>query len=577
MVATAASLALVVETVTVPKQELVDLRREAHTWRSLHARAREREQRAEQRCDELLAENRELKKQLRRSDHVIEALKTKVKQYAGMLFGRKSEKRKPEEDPPETKGKQAKGGRKRPRSKRRRGKQPGSKGFGRRRRSELPTETIYHPLPEDQKACPDCGAPFDVLPQTEDSEEIDVRVEVRRIVHKREIAKPACSCRRLPGLVTAPRPPKLIPKGMFTVDFWAYVVVEKFLLQRPLSRVILQLAFWGLVDPASGKPGVSQGTLTGGLKRIWPLLQPLYDRILEQVRKANHWHMDETRWMVFAEVDDKVGHKWWLWVLVAKDTVYYWLDPSRSADVPRALLEGANGGILSVDRYIAYKSFAKDNPGFLLSFCWTHARREFVKVRDTTDVSRRRRWAEAWLGRIGWVFYLNDERLAVRSKPDEFAAKDRVLRKAVDEFKERAQREVAGSLGDLHESQVKILESILKDWAGFLVFIEYPDVPMDNSEAERQIRESALGRKNFYGSGAVWSGYLTAGALSILRTATRNGLNPRDYLAVYLEACANNGGKPPENVDAYLPWALSDEVRASIARKARPEPTEQPP
>ncbi len=559
------------EMVCVPRLELVDLRMRANYWEAQHARACERERKLRQELQERDARIREYERKERLAERVIAALKAKVRQLAQMLFGRKSEKSRPEGKPSGEEGERDEG---RGSRKRRRGKQPGAKGHGRRRREELPTQIVYHPLPEEQKHCPGCGTAFIILPQTEDSEEIDVRVTVVRIVHKREMAKPACSCGLVPGIVTAAVPPKLIPNGMFTVGFWAHIVVEKFLLQRPLSRVILQLAFWGLVDPRSGKPGLSQGTSTGGLKRIGELLEPLYGRIVAETRRAGHWHMDETRRLVFAEIEGKKGYNWWLWVVVTKRTVCYLLDPSRSSKVPRALLTGGEG-IASVDRYGAYKALAAAEEGIRLAFCWTHVRRDFDKILKTAAEPELKTWARAWVKRIGLLFHLNARRLAVRNKPRAFRVRDRVLREAVEGFKQAVEAERAE--GKLRKVQEKALASILAHWDGLVLFLDNPDIPMDNSEAERQLREAALGRKNYYGSGSVWSGQLTARALTVLRTAKRNGLNPRHYLEVYLEACAKNGGKPPENIDAYLPWALSDEVRQAIEAKAGKEQAERPP
>ena len=556
--------------------ELFDARREAQFYRAMHGRSCERERALKERIRQLEARLRQCEKELQESRGVIAALKARLKQVLSMLFGRKSEKGKREKKPPESskEGAEKDGGQASGAGKRRRGKQPGAKGYGRRRREELPTETVFHPLPEDQKHCPECGKSFFILPGTEDSEEIDVRIEVVRILHKREMAKPACSCGVVPGIVAAAVPPKLIPKGMFTVRFWAYVVVEKFLLQRPLSRVILQLATWGLVDPRNGNPGLSQGTLTAGLKRIGELVQPLFQLILGDARAANHWHMDETRWSVFVEIEGKEGHRWWLWVVVTQRSVCYVLDPSRSSKVPKALLGGAQG-ILSVDRYSAYKTFVSGEDGILLAFCWTHVRRDFDKVLKTSEAPRLKEWAQAWLERIGLLFHLNAQRLRVREDPDAFAARDRVLREAVEGFKQDVERERAE--GKLHKPQEKVLASVLNHWDGLTVFLDHPDVPMDNSEAERQLREAALGRKNYYGSGSEWSGHLTASLLSILRTAKRAGLNPRRYLEVYLQACAQNGGNPPENIDAYVPWDLSDEVRELVEGKAPAERPEEPP
>ena len=51
-------------------------------------------------------------------------------------------------------------------------------------------------------------------------------------------------------------------------------------------------------------------------------------------------------------------------------TVHYVLDPSRSAQVVERELGEVAFGIISCDRYSAYKKFARLHPTFLLAFCW---------------------------------------------------------------------------------------------------------------------------------------------------------------------------------------------------------------
>ena len=48
----------------------------------------------------------------------------------------------------------------------------------------------------------------------------------------------------------------------------------------------------------------------------------------------------------------------------------------------------------------------------------------------------------------------------------------------------------------------KTLESLQAHWQGLTVFVDHPDVPMDNNTAERVQRGPVVGRKNYYGSGA---------------------------------------------------------------------------
>ena len=92
----------------------------------------------------------------------------------------------------------------------------------------------------------------------------------------------------------------------------------------------------------------------------------------------------------------------------------------------------------------------------------------------------------------------------------------------------------------------------LKPWA-----IEWlRRIPLDNNASEREHRNPAVGRKNYYGSGALWSGNLAAMLFSIFATLHRWTLNPREWLTRYLQACAENGGKAPADIARFLPWNL---------------------
>ncbi len=438
--------------------------------------------------------------------------------------------------------------------KRPRGQQPGTPGHGRKNRNHLPSIEIIHDLKEHEKSCPVCALPFIVFPTTQDSEDIHYEVRVTRRIHKRKCYVPTCRCGVVTGIVTAPPVPKLIPKGMLTVELWAHILSEKFLFQRPMSRLLQALALQGL--------RISQGTITGGLEKIKEIVYPLYTRILEHSRNASHWHMDETLWMMFAIIDGKTGYRWWLWVVVTKDTVVYILDPSRSSRVPREHLGNDPKGILSVDRYSAYKTLETEN--LKIAFCWGHVRRDYTRIYDANP--KLRVWAQAWINRINVLFHLNNNRLKVVSETERFAVADKILREEVDSFRESYAEELKSQ--ELHPVARKALKSMQRHWRGLTIFVDHPEIPMDNNLSERKLREAALGRKNYYGSGALWSGDLTAALFTIFQTARHNGLDPIKHLTAYLHAAANNGGKPPENMDSFLPWNLSPEQK--IAWKTPP-------
>ena len=100
-------------------------------------------------------------------------------------------------------------------------------------------------------------------------------------------------------------------------------------------------------------------------------------------------------------------------------------------------------------------------------------------------------------------------------------------------------------------------------------FVDDPRIPLDNNASERAGRGPAVARKNFYGSGSLWSGRLAAAMFSLLATLGHWKINPRLWLTWYLESCAA-GGKAPENIDPFLPWNLSDERRATLAMRPAP-------
>jgi transposase len=110
-----------------------------------------------------------------------------------------------------------------------------------------------------------------------------------------------------------------------------------------------------------------------------------------------------------------------------------------------------------------------------------------------------------------------------------------------------------------------VLTSLQEHWAGLTRFVDDPRIPLDNNASERQARGPALGRKNYYGSGALWSGRLAAMLFSLFATLTMAKINIRTWLTWFLESCAENGGQVPVDIHPYLPWTMSEDKRRAMA------------
>jgi len=521
------------EQISQLRREVSELRCEAGYWKSRHSDAVERNKKLQEGLDQANAEIHKLKAD---------------------LFGRKSEKQSSTDrsnhldDPQDQKSA----------NKKKRGQQPDRPGPARRDYSHLPTREKFVDLLPEECICGRCGKPLADLGETEDSEQVEVEFIVyRRRIRRRRYRK-TCNC---PGqqTVTAPKPPKLIPKGRYGISLWVHLLLEKFHAGRPIQRTIEQLRLHGLP--------LAAGTITDGLKRIEPLLQPIYTALRERNVQSDFHHADETRWLVFVEKQGKNSYRWWLWVFAGEDSVVYVLDPSRSHEVPEGHFPVDAQGVLIVDRYSAYKAMKQVQVGkLILVFCWAHVRRDFVRVGK--GYPELKEWALTWLRQIRELYRLHRERRQHKSPSPEYAQVDATLRQHVAAMCQQRDAELADQ--KLREPCRKVLTSLMEHWSGLTVFLDDLRIPLDNNFAERLMRNPALGRKNYYGSGAEWAGRLATMMFSILATLKLWKINPRLWLSWYLESCAAAGGKAPSDIDPFLPWNLSDERRAGLSGHTPP-------
>jgi transposase len=155
--------------------------------------------------------------------------------------------------------------------------------------------------------------------------------------------------------------------------------------------------------------------------------------------------------------------------------------------------------------------------------------------------------------------------LAAKEKSQDFTEKNNTLKEAVAAMRQRLEEELAEE--KLHPAKRKVLASMKEHWRGLTIFVDVPTVPMDNNRGERTLRIAALCRKNYYGSGAEWSGKLATGIFSLLATLKKWKINRRKWLTAYLQACAEAKGQAPIDVEGWLPWNLTAEHKKEMAEE----------
>ena len=112
--------------------------------------------------------------------------------------------------------------------------------------------------------------------------------------------------------------------------------------------------------------------------------------------------------------------------------------------------------------------------------------------------------------------------------------------------------------------KAKPLRSLLNHREGLCVFVDNPQVPMDNNLAERTLRGPVIGRRLSFGSNSEDGARFTAIMYSVVGTLSMNGIDVLRWLEAWLKACAKNGGKPPHDLSPWLPWSMSEERKRAF-------------
>ena len=318
-----------------------------------------------------------------------------------------------------------------------------------------------------------------------------------------------CACPASPVEVSAPPVPRLFPNTSYGTSVWSRVLYERYACLRPVHRVAAWLGDQGLP--------IAAGTLADSVPRFVPLFEPLAEAILAHQTAAALRHADETTWRVQALRAEGRSARAWLWISVGDDAVYFHIDPSRSAEAAQTLLgELRSGTVLVCDRYSAYKKLARlacHDPG-------------------------------------------------IERQSAAFDAAQEALEAALDDVFARAGRELAGLPEDAREG--KALRSLVNHRQGLTVFLEHPRTPMDNNFAERLLRGPVIGRRLSFGSDSKTGAHLTALMYSVIGTLNLNGIDVPRWLGAWLAACADNGGRPPDDLAPWLPWSMDDARRREL-------------
>lgn len=392
---------------------------------------------------------------------------------------------------------------------------------------DLPKEETVYDLKPEEKCCPCCQSfltkigkvvtkQLDLVPQT-----IIVREHTR--------LKYACrKCGQTIKLASMPGQP--IEKGSIGPALLAQIITEKHQDGLPLYRIQRKLKRQGVE--------ISRATLSGWMRQAADTLEPIYEKMAEEVIVGNLVFSDDTR-MPMLDPGSGKTKTGYIWVHGRKKmgeqgaiTVYEFT-LGRHGKYPQEFLKDLVG-VVQADRYAGYeKLFELDEDGksyCRLAACWAHVRRKFfdaVKI-DAKSV------AQEMIAMIGELYAV--EKYATKEKMSDETRFLYRLEKSVS-ILEKIQNWLTEHAPKVPPKSVlgQAIQYALNAWEPLQTFLEDGHIDIDNNRAERAIRVVVIGRNNWLFVGSARGGKTAAILLSLVETCKQNDIDSVAYLTDVLK------------------------------------------
>jgi hypothetical protein len=182
----------------------------------------------------------------------------------------------------------------------------------------------------------------------------------------------------------------------------------------------------------------------------------------------------------------------------------------------------------------------------ILANCVAHARRRYVDVASSFPTE-----CEYVLDTLEKVYIFDDIARKQGMSPEERLAFHRANSATLmDDLKAWCETQFEKKLVEPNSGLGDAISYMLEHWKELTLFLRRAGAPIDNNIAERALKKAILHRKNslFY---KTEHGALVGDTfMTLIYTATLNGVNPHDYITELLRHFADVHAHP-EN---WLPW-----------------------
>jgi len=373
-------------------------------------------------------------------------------------------------------------------------------------------------------------------------------MQVKQIIRPRMVDKTNEDA----GVLQAPIPPRIVPRGMVDESLIAEMISEKIQFHTPIHRFSKKLKQCGVKC-------ISENNLYNWFHRASEALIPIYDLLVADIIAQSYIQGDETGMPVLSKNKKGSAHRGQMWAFMAPTikAIAFNYEPTRSAESACVILEDYQG-ILQVDGYSAYETVAKTRPIDLI-YCMAHSRRKFFEAKDTAP-----QIANYFLKKVQILYkieqHCRDEELNFEKR---LKLRQKEAIPILDELKEWLVEQV-NKPDLLPKSQIyKALKYTYHRWKGLSAYAHDGQLEIDNNLVENTIRPIALGRKNYMFAGSDQTAQNLAVLYSLVNTCRKNDVNVFNYLHWLLKKVATHK-VTPQAVD-WLPHRIDRKILDDFA------------
>ena len=381
-------------------------------------------------------------------------------------------------------------------------------------------EVVYTP---EQTHCPCCSSELVTIGEyrTEELEKIPASLKVIEHVRPRL----ACPCCKEAGVVVAKLPPSVLPLegARPSAGLLADIVVSKYVDHLPLHRQEEQFLRAGIE--------LSRKRMCDWVAGVVDLVLPLYAALGKEVLLPDYVQADETTIKVQdGEVPEKC-HQGYLWgVHGPPNLIWFHYNKGRAGEVPRELFKEYRG-LVQTDAYAGYNPvFVPD--GARRVACLAHVRRKFIDVQASAGAA-----SSQILKSIAAIYHKEASAKTVEARAAVRLARTRDMAHALIALMESwAQKTLPKS------PLMGALSYALNQKEEILRIFESGVADLDNNAIERQMKQIAIGRKNYYFAGSHEGATRAAVLYSLLATCRLNKVNPWEWLRDILRRISDPSG-----------------------------------